>query len=176
MKKPARKTPVRLALVKDSTLLPSVREGLAAIEIAHHNHFDGAIRPAFADSLNLDDAVKPGHEQDNRWDYLLGHEPSGKVVAVEPHSAKQDEITTVIKKRTAARAHLREHLRDGVSVQKWLWVASGKVHFADTEKAKRLLDQNGIEFVGTRVMAKHLPSASTTTPPPAGTVRRKRKG
>jgi 6-phosphogluconate dehydrogenase len=30
----------------------------------------------------------------------------------------------------------------------WLWVASGKVHFADTEKVRRRLDQSGIEFVG----------------------------
>jgi hypothetical protein len=36
-------------------------------------------------------------------------------------------------------------------------VASGKVHFADTEKARLRLDQNGIKFVGTRVLAKHLP-------------------
>ncbi len=38
-----------------------------------------------------------------------------------------------------------------------------KVHFADTEKPRRQLDQNGIEFVGTKVMAKHLPP-STTSP------------
>jgi hypothetical protein len=40
-------------------------------------------------------------------------------------------------------------------------VAPGKVHFAETEKAKLRLDQNGIEFVGTKVMAKHLPVAAT---------------
>ena len=98
-----------------------------------------------------------GHEQANRWDYLLGHAPSGKVVAVEPHSAKQDEITTVINKRAAAREQMRAHLNDGARVAKWLWVASGKVHFANTEKARLRLDQHGIEFVGTKVTSKHLP-------------------
>ena len=157
MRKAEPKTPVRRALVKDSTLLPSVADGIGAVEAAHRIYFDIAIRTTFADSLELDEAVKQGHEQENRWDYLLGHEPSGEVIAVEPHSAKQDEISTVIKKRFSARAQLKNHLRDGVTVKKWLWVASGKVHFADTEKTKRLLDQNGIEFVGKKVTAKHLP-------------------
>jgi DNA-directed RNA polymerase beta subunit len=84
-------------------------------------------------------------------------------VAVEPHSAKQDEISTVIKKRTAAREQLKAHLHDVSRVTTWLWVASGKVHFANTEKARVRLDQNGIEFVGTRVTAKHLPIGSVAT-------------
>ncbi|MCA8135684.1 hypothetical protein [Burkholderia cepacia] len=174
MKKPASKTPIRNALIKDSSLLTSVSNGLDAVETTHRSLFDSTVRSAFADSLNLDEATKQGREQENRWDYLVGHLPSGEVVAVEPHSAKHDEISTVIRKRTAARDHLKEHLRDGAKVQKWLWVTSGKVHFADTEKARRLLDQHGIEFVGTKILPKHLPSASA--PPPAKMVRRNRKG
>lgn len=157
MKKAARNTPVRAALRKDSVLLPSVEDGIRAVKEAHRGYFDNAIRQTFADSLDLDGALQAGHEQQNRWDYLLGHTPSGTIVAVEPHSAKQDEITTVIKKRVAAREQLKDHLRDGACVTKWLWVASGKVHFADTENVRLRLDQNGIEFVGRKVSAKHLP-------------------
>ncbi|SBT05636.1 conserved hypothetical protein [Candidatus Accumulibacter aalborgensis] len=138
-------------------LLPLVANGLGALKNAHRGYFDAAIRQTFADSLDLDEAMQPDHEQANRWDYLLGHAPSGNVVAVEPHSAKQDEITTLINKRVAAREQMRGHLRDGARVAKWLWVASGKVHFANTEKTRLRLDQNGIEFVGTKVTAKHLP-------------------
>jgi hypothetical protein len=156
--KAAAKTPVRVALLVNSSLRPLVVDGLGAVKAVHREYFEVAIRPAFADSLDLDEALKLGHEQENRWDYLLGHSQSGGVVAVEPHSAKHDEITTVIKKRSAAREQLQGHLRDGVRIVKWLWVASGKVHFADTEKVRRLLDQNGIEFVGTKVVGKHLPS------------------
>lgn len=155
MKKGAKQTPVRSALRNDSTLLHSVADGLGAVKTAHRGHFDAAIRQTFADSLDLDNAMQLGHEQANRWDYLLGHAPSGNVVAVEPHSAKQDEITTVINKRTAAREQMKGHLRDGARVTKWLWVASGRNHFADTEKARRRLDQHGIEFVN-KVTAKHL--------------------
>lgn len=158
MKKGAtRKTPVRVALRQHSALQSSVVDGLGAVEGGHRDYFDVAIRSSFGDSLDLDKAMAPGREQENRWDYLVGHSPSGKVVAVEPHSAKQEEITTVIKKRVAAREQIKEHLRDGVQIEKWLWVASGNVQFANTEKAKLRLDQNGIEFVGKRVTAKHLP-------------------
>lgn len=157
MKKGPKKTPVRGALRPDSMLLPLVKDGLAALKNAHRDHFDASIRQAFADSLDLDSAMQVGNEQANRWDYLLGHAQSGNVLAIEPHSAKQDEITTVINKRVAAREQIKGHLRDGARVTKWLWVASGKVHFANTEKARLRLDQHGIEFVGTKVTAKHLP-------------------
>ncbi|HXH93969.1 MAG TPA: hypothetical protein VNN25_20485, partial [Thermoanaerobaculia bacterium] len=131
---------------------------------AHRDYFDETIRSDFEDSLDLDEAMRLGREGQNRWDYLLSHAPSDEVVAVEPHSAKQDEISTVIKKRSAAREHLRPHLRDGVNISRWLWVASGRVHFADTEKARRRLDQHGIEFVGQRVMARHLGAVAIKEP------------
>lgn len=149
-------SPIRKALKVDSALLPLVVDGLGAVEAAHKKYFEDSIRNAFADSIDLDKAMLQGHEQENRWDYLLGHNLSEAVIAVEPHSAKQDEITTVINKRRAAQEHLKDHFKDGVKIHKWLWVASGKVHFANTEKARLRLDQNGIQFVGTKVSSKHL--------------------
>jgi hypothetical protein len=150
-------TPVRRALRTDSALQSRVEDGIAALKKAHRDYLHQDIRAAFADSLDVDEGLRKGREQENRWDYLLGHEESRDVVALEPHSAKQDEISTVIRKRKSALAQLRAHLRDDARVAKWLWVASGKGQFANTEKAKLLLDQNGIEFVGTQVLAKHLP-------------------
>jgi hypothetical protein len=150
------KTALKRALRDDSSLHAAICPGLNAVDAAHREYFDETIRPSFEDSLDLDEALKPGHEQEHRWDYLLSHAPSNEVVAVEPHSAKQDEISTVIRKRSAARQHLMPHLKDGAVISRWLWVASGKVHFADTEKTRRLLDQNGIQFVGRKVMGKYL--------------------
>jgi len=146
-----------------------------AVESAHKKYFSAEIRADFADSLDIDQNLKQGREQDNRWDYLLGHKPSGEVVAVEPHSATQGEISTVIRKRTAARDQLHEHLRDGAKIAKWLWVASGSVHFAATEKAKLQLDQNGIEFVGTTVMMKHLPTAPQSVAAARRATRKKKR-
>lgn len=175
MSKQAAKTPLRRMLHEQSSLHASVREGMEAVSKSHRAYFDEPIRSTFADSLELDEALRAGHERENRWDYLMGHSPSGEVIAVEPHSAKQDEIATVISKRKAARDQLAEHLRAGARISKWLWVASGKVHFAETEKAKLRLDQNGIEFVGTKVMAKHLPVAVVSAAKNVARPQRKRR-
>ena len=150
------KTPVRAALRVDSLLQRAVQDGLGAVISAHHGYFDDAVRSSFADSLDLDNALKKGREQENRWDYLLGYQPTGQVVGVEPHSAENGEVTTVIKKLEAARRQLQEHLCDGRGVSKWLWVASGRVRFVPIEKATLRLAQNGIEFIGRRITNKHL--------------------
>lgn len=113
----------------------------------------------FADSLNLDAALLQAFPQDNRWDYLLGVDDSGAVVGLEPHSATTGEIQTVVKKTRAARQHLRAHLRPGKQVAAWFWVASGKNHFANTEKARISLLQAGVTFVCPRLKRKHLAAA-----------------
>lgn len=167
-----RTTVLRRALREDSSLQSAVCDGLGAIQTAHRDYFDEHIRETFADSIDVDEAMRPGREQEHRWDYLLGHGPSSELVAVEPHSAKHDEISTIIRKKEAAREYLRFHLRNGFDVHRWLWVASGNVYFADTEKAAIRLAHNGIKFVGKRVMAKHLGSA---TAPTASRGRRRRR-
>ncbi len=162
MKRTSKKTPVRSSLEGASSLQSKVNDGIGALESGHHKHLAEDIRKAFGDSLDLDKAMVEGHEQENRWDYLLGHSRSKTVIGLEVHSAQKDQITNVIKKKEAARDQLRGHLKQGKSVADWLWVASGKVQFANTEKARRRLDQKGIRFVGRRVEKKHLPETRAT--------------
>jgi hypothetical protein len=150
-------TPVRGALLPTSTLLPQVRDGLGAVNQADHGCIDVALQTEFADSLDLDAALESAHPQEPRWDYLLGHRPSALVIALEPHSARRGEVSTVIAKRKAAREQLRPHLKPSARIAGWFWVASGRLHFADTETVRRRLDQNGITFVGRRLMTKHIP-------------------
>jgi hypothetical protein len=157
-KKKVTSTPVRTALKPMSSLRALVRNGLGAVKGAHRSYIDASIRPEFADSIDIDTALQAGHDQENRWDYLLGHTTSGKVIALEPHSAKQDQVSTVIRKRDSAREQLRPHLNADARISSWLWVASGRVHFADTETVRRRLDQHGILFVGPRLLRKHLPT------------------
>lgn len=159
MKRKKKITPTRKALVATSSLRPSVVDGIGAMKKADRKLLDSKVRSAFSDSLDLDMALQPKHPQQNRWDYLLGHEPSGEVVGLEPHSAKQDEVSTVIRKRTAALEQLVGHLRDGKKVAEWYWVASGKIQFADIEKTAVRLAENGIKWVGPRLLERHLPSA-----------------
>lgn len=150
-------TPLRRSLSKGSALLALVEDGIAALKRADRARLANEIRPEFGDSLDLDAAMLEGHEQEHRWDYLLGHTPSKCVIGIEPHSAATNEITTVIKKKEAAVRQLAAHLGPGKRVARWIWVASGKNHFADTEKARLRLYQAGIDFAGPTVMEKHLP-------------------
>lgn len=49
----------------------------------------------------------------------------------------------------------------------WYWVASGRIDFAPHDKTITRLDQNGIQFVGSRLEAKHLASLSKRVVAPA---------
>jgi hypothetical protein len=152
-----KRTPVRAALLATSVLSTQVRDGLRALHGSDQNYLAKDIRRAFADSLALDAVLRHEYPEENRWDYLLGHGSPPAVVGLEPHSARGDQISTVIRKKEAARQQLAAHLRPGRRVSAWLWVASGDVQFADTEKARRRLDEHGIRFVGRQVLANHLP-------------------
>lgn len=154
-------TPIRTALVAGSSLQDQVKDGVQALKQVDLNHVEQEIRAWFADSLALDEALKQGHPQDCRWDYLLGHEGSQKVIGLEPHTANNHEISRVIKKRQDAIDQLRGHLRPGVHVADWFWVASGKVDFLPLEKATNRLASQGIKFVGKTLLKKYLPVADT---------------
>jgi hypothetical protein len=151
-----RAAPVRQSLRGNSLLRSYVHAGLGALANGDRTRIAQDIRPQFADSLDLDSALRARYPTQNRWDYLLGHETSGQVIGLETHSARSDQISTVIEKRRMAREQLSLHFKPGAKVHKWLWVSSGRAHFADTEKTRRRLDQHGIQFVGSQVLAKHL--------------------
>jgi hypothetical protein len=148
-------TPVREALEDDSYLVNHVHDGVGAVKDKDKKLIDPSIRTQFADSLDTDEAFRVGRDQEPRWDYLLGHE-NRSLIAVEPHSAKTDEIQAVINKKRALRQQLNGHLKDGMHISKWLWVASGTVCFPRGSRHEIKLSQSGIEFVGRCVQAKHL--------------------
>jgi hypothetical protein len=157
----SRITPVREALLVQSALAVHVQDGLGAVKDKDKKFIDASIRSQFADSLNTDEAFRAGHDQEPRWDYLLGHasgREKGQLIAIEPHSAKTDEVNAVIKKKSALRHQLQGHLKDGHPICKWLWVASGRNGFPKDSQHIRRLTQHGITFIGSGfVMAKHLP-------------------
>jgi hypothetical protein len=156
------------ALLGTSTLHAGIREGLGALEKTHKQLIDEKIRASFVDSLDIDEGLKKGNEQENRWDYLLGHGETSVVVGLEPHSAYTSEVSTVIAKKSSARKQLQGHLKPGSTIAAWFWVASGKVDFVPHEKVVRRLDQEGITFVGGMLRAKDLPKPSPKTKPRKG--------
>ncbi len=167
-------TVVRSALLPGSALQPLVKDGLGAVAPAHRNYIEAPLRPSFEDSLDIDEGLRPGREAENRWDYLLGHGPSRTVIALEPHSARTGEVDTVIRKKAAARTQLYGHMASGARILHWFWVASGEVQFADTERARRRLDEQGIHFIGRALLAKHLPKPVATPARRRGARRRRR--
>jgi hypothetical protein len=130
-----RSTPLRDSLNAASALRERVRDGLGALKSADRSYVHASLRTAFADSLDTDEAFRVGHDTENRWDYLLGHERSRRIVGLEPHTASDKEVSTVIKKRARTLEHLRGHLKPGRRVAAWYWVASGTVNFTIMDKA-----------------------------------------
>jgi hypothetical protein len=173
VKRPVGTSPLRGALLTESKLQNNVTDGLAAMKPNDRACVDEQLRSSFADSIDIDTFFQPEYSHKNRWDYLLGHTQTGHIIAVEPHSAKNDEVSTVISKRREAREQLRPHLRDGVTIAAWLWVASGSVYLMPMDKQILRLSQNGITFVGRRVLAKHIPMR--VEPPSALTTKRRGK-
>ena len=157
--------------LKGSYLAASIQGGIQAVPNDKRKHISEAVRPDFLDSLDLDEASKSRHPTDARWDYLLGHAASSQVVAIETHSAETSQVSRVIQKRTASLGHLQGQLGAGHNVAAWYWAASGRIDFVPHEKAVLRLSQNGIQFVGGRLEAKHLAHLSKRTPDP-----RKRRG
>jgi hypothetical protein len=105
------------------------------------------LRPLFS----LDAASQSDCPEANRWDYILSVPDLTQIVGVEPHAAKDSEISVVIAKKKHAEEYLRQHLQDGCRVTKWYWVSHSKVSFSRMDRARRRLDQNGIMFAGRRL-------------------------
>jgi hypothetical protein len=139
---------LKTALTEGSLLKPYVKVGIGALENADIRLIAADQRPKIGDSLNLDDAMKHDFPNANRWDYLISVSSVNKIVGVEPHSARDSEISVVIAKKNQAVTFLIDHLPPKHRVAQWFWVSHGAVRFSAMERARRLLDQNGIAFEG----------------------------
>lgn len=151
--RPRKKHLLKTALHDSSTLQKHVKTGAGAVAPGHIRLVAEAERSKIGDSLDLDAATKSEFPEANRWDYVISLPALGLIIGVEPHAARDSEINVVIAKKKHAIQYLQSHLRDGYRVTKWFWVSSGTVGFSRMERARRILDQNGIAFEG-RVLRK----------------------
>jgi predicted PhzF superfamily epimerase YddE/YHI9 len=142
---------LRSVLLATSSLREHVQAGVGALSKQDVRLIKEPERPRVGDSLNLDEATRDEHPEDPRWDYLLSVPDQSQIVAMEPHSARQSEVSVVIAKKKWAIAVLRDHFGPRHAVARWLWVSSGTVGFSRMDRERRRLDQHGIEFVGRKV-------------------------
>jgi len=123
-----------------------VETGLHALASVDTKLIAEVERAKFADSLDLDEASKGDLPDSPRWDYLLSLPEEAQIIGLEPHTARDAEISVVIAKKEIARTYLRSHFLEGRHVARWIWVSHGTVGFSRMEVAQRRLAQRGIEF------------------------------
>lgn len=144
----ARQVHLTRALLEQSPLRALVRIGMGAFVGSDVRLIAEDQRSRIRDSLNLDAASRDECPQANRWDYIVSIADSQRLVGIEPHHARDSEISVVIRKKQHASEYLRSHLKPSYRITSWFWVTHGPVSFSKMDQAHRLLDQNGIEFVG----------------------------
>jgi hypothetical protein len=144
----AQRAYLKAALNEASHLRDLVQTGMAAFAGVDVKLIAEDQRSRIGDSLDLDAAAKDEYPETNRWDYIVSMPDLDEIVGIEPHSAKDSEISVVIAKKKHATEYLRSHLQHGYRVTKWFWVSHGNVSFSRMDRARRRLDQNGIEFAG----------------------------
>lgn len=142
---------LRSALRSTSSLQAAIQPGARALAKADKGliHADQISR--IAESLDLDEATRPGDPQGHRWDYVLAVQDEPRLVAVEPHQARSSEVEVVIAKKKAAMVVLRQELVTGRTVAWWLWVTRSGGDFGRMDKARRRLAQAGISYEGRRI-------------------------
>jgi hypothetical protein len=96
-------------------------------------------------SVFLDECLAKTDPNGSRWDYIIGYKD--EAIFVEVHSAKTDEVATVIKKLNWLKLWL---INDGIEVNKikakhcFHWLQSSKFDLIKNSKQYRLASQNGI--------------------------------
>ena len=114
------------------------------------------------DKIQLTDATKCGGSlfideclinkklfpNDHRWDYAIDYD--GEVFFFEVHSAKTDEVSTIIKKLEWLKQWLREHAPNinslrATSKTPYYWVQSNGYHILKNSAQERLIQQKGLK-------------------------------
>lgn len=126
----ARPRRLKGALNENSRLHPLVKVGMGAFSTRDVRLIAEDQRPRIGDSLDLDAALKDEHPEANRWDYIVSIPDLELFAGIEPHSAKDSEVSVVIRKKQHATEYLRNHLRDSYRVTRWFWVSHGSADFS----------------------------------------------
>jgi hypothetical protein len=143
---------VQKALKTGTALAAAVKPGKQALRKIDRDRIEESADARVVDSLDLDTETKAAHGNENRWDYLLGTTRTDlSLIAVEVHEANTGQAKILVAKKRAAQEVLRSSLKQGETVKRWYWVASGKTVITRGMPESRLLDTAGIQLVGSRL-------------------------
>jgi hypothetical protein len=134
-----------------SVLRAAVVSEAGALEREHQALIDRPALVQIRDSVNFDSALRHLYPEDHRWDYFVSVAGQEIIVGIEPHSASDSEVSTVLKKKQHAWSVITDQCLPGTTVSRWFWIASTKVRFSRNERASRQLDKAGITFVVSRL-------------------------
>lgn len=120
---------------------------LEALEPAHAGMLDA---PTATGSLNVDKALAAvGRHEDHRYDYGIGlprsHSKHERVVWIEVHGARTNEISRMRRKRQALRDWLNTNAPDLLNMTvEYVWVPTGRVDIPGT--TRRRLGNEGLRL------------------------------
>lgn len=98
-------------------------------------------------SVDIDSAVRDRYPNSSRWDYALGYDR--KTHFVEVHTAKTDEVSSVLKKLQWLKDFLIQDAPDlNKEPKAFHWVASGRVSILPNSHQARQLAKQGIKVIG----------------------------
>ena len=91
-------------------------------------------------SVDIDTAVKSIYPNASRWDYVVGYD--GKTYFIEVHTAKTDEVTSVLNKLQWLKDFL---INDAPELNKepksFHWIASNGIHLKGDNKFRQLAEK-----------------------------------
>ena len=138
-----------------SHLQDSISDGPGAMLGADRDLIEQSVRKLFLDSIDVDAAFNKATTQRGKpLGLFLGYEDNF-VVALEPHHGNHKEVKVVIAKKRSCRDQIKAHVIPGREPRIWPWV-SKNTDFIALDKARPLLDQEGILYVGKIRLKKHL--------------------
>lgn len=97
-------------------------------------------------SVDIDTAVKSTYPNDSRWDYALGYD--GTTHFIEVHTAKTDEVKSVLKKLEWLKEFLSKDAPElHKEPKRFHWIASHGNHILPNSSQARQLATSGIKVV-----------------------------
>lgn len=118
------------------------------VELSNPRNCGGSL---FIDNCLISQGLYPN---DNRWDYAIDY--NGEVYFIEVHTAKTDEVSTVLRKLKWLKKWLISSAPEIKALQAkktpYYWIQSNGYHISPNSRQEKLLNQNGLKPISKLVL------------------------